>query len=75
MNLPDALPTSGWTHVAIQARPDGESSLVINRKRVVASLILLPTTPSHQWTLVVEGDAVGTEVLVRNLNIRREVRY
>ncbi len=75
VNLPDALPTSGWTHVAIQVRPDGEPSLVINRERVATSPILLPTTPSHQWTVVVEGDAVGTEVLVRNLNIWREVRY
>jgi hypothetical protein len=75
VKLPDALPTSEWTHVAIQVRADGESSLVVNHERVATSPILLPTIPRYQWTLIVEGDAVGTEVLVRNLNIWHEVRY
>ena len=75
VRLPDALPTSEWTHVAIQVRADGESSLVVNHERVATSPILLPTIPGHQWAIVIYGAAVGTEVLVRNLNIWREIRY
>jgi hypothetical protein len=75
VRVPDALPTSGWTHLAIQVRPDGECSLVVNRERVVTSPILLPTTPVNQWTMVIEGDAIGTEVFVRDLTIWKEVRY
>jgi hypothetical protein len=75
VRVPTALPTAGWTHIAIQVRADGGCSLVVNRQRVATSPILLPTNPRVQWTVAVDGDAVGTELLVRNLNIWREVRY
>ena len=51
VNLPDALPTSGWTHMAIQIRADGEPSLVVNRERVATSPVLLETTPLQQWNI------------------------
>ncbi|MBT8396744.1 MAG: AAA family ATPase [Gemmatimonadetes bacterium] len=73
--VPEDLPTSDWTHVAIQVRADGECSLVINRKRVATSPILVPTRPHAHWTVSIDGDAVDTEVFIRNLNIWREVRY
>ena len=73
--VPASLPSSGWTHVALQIRADGEPSLVINRERVLTSPILLPTVPRGQWTIKLRGDAVGTELFVRNLNIWQEVRY
>jgi hypothetical protein len=73
--LPDVLPTSGWTHVALQIMADGECSLVINRERVATSPRRIHTGSRFPWTVVVDGDAVGTEVYVRNLNIWREVRY
>ena len=74
-DLPDALPTSDWIHAAVQVRADGETSLVINRERVATSKVLLPTTPLHQWNLIVDGDAVGTRLFIRSLNIWPEVRY
>ncbi len=75
VRVPEALPTTGWTHLAIQVRADGECSLVVNRERVATSPILLPITPMNRWTVIVEGDAVETEVFIRDLNIWREVRY
>jgi hypothetical protein len=75
VNLPEALPSSGWTHLAIQVRADGEVSLVVNRERVGTSPVLLNTVPIHRWNLVLEGDAVGTRLFFRNLNIWPEVRY
>jgi hypothetical protein len=75
VRIPDALPTGDWTHVALQIRADGESSMVVNRQRVATSPVLLNTTPAHQWNLVLEGDAVGTRLFIRNLNIWPEVRY
>jgi len=74
-HLPEALPSSDWTHVAIQVRLDGESNLVVNRERVTTSPILLSTDPTFQWTVTIDADAVGTEVLVRNFNIWRGIRY
>lgn len=65
VRVPDALPTSDRAHLAIQVRADGECTLVVNRERVATSLILLPTIPREQWTLVIEGDAVGTEIFVK----------
>ena len=73
--VPESLPTSGWTHVAIQVRADGECSLVVNRERVATCPIHLRTDALHRWTVKLSGDAVGTEVYVRNLNIWRNVRY
>jgi hypothetical protein len=73
--IPEALPTQGWTHIALQVRPDGETSLVVDRERVATSPVLLTTQPKYQWTLLVDGDAVGTELFIRDLNIWREIRY
>lgn len=75
VRLPEDLPTSGWTHAALQVRPDGEASLVINRQRVATSPIRLSTVPHTRWTVVLDGDAVGTDVFVRDFAIWREVRY
>jgi len=75
VKLPGALPTSEWTHVAIQVRADGEASLVVNHERVATSPVLLHTSPRYQWTVSIDGDAMGTELLVKNLNIWLEVRY
>jgi hypothetical protein len=75
VEVPEALPTPGWTHVAIQVRADGEPSLVINRQRVATAPIRIRTTPRYQWSAVIDGDAVGTQPMVRNFGVWREVRY
>jgi len=75
VRLPGDLPSTEWTHVAIQVRADGEPSLVINRRRVATSPIRIEMQPRFQWSVVIDGDAVGTDLLVRNLSVWREVRY
>ena len=72
---PESLPPKRWTHLAIQVRPDGECSLVVDRERVGTCPIRIPTTPVAQWTVKLDGDAVGTDLYVRSLNIWTEVRY
>ena len=73
--VPGDLPSTEWTHVAIQIRADGEPTLVINRRKVATSPIRIEMEPRFQWSVVIDGDAVGTDLLVRNFSIWREVRY
>jgi len=75
IRLPHLLPPSNWTHVALQLRADGQVTLVVDRQPVATNPIHIHTQPKHQWTVLVEGSAVGTEIFVRNLNIWRGIRY
>jgi len=75
VGVPEDLPSAEWTHVAIQIRADGEPSLVINGQRVATSPIRIEMEPRFQWSVVIDGDAVGTDLLIRNLSVWREVRY
>jgi len=75
VRLPGTLPPADWTHVAIQVRADGLAALVVDRQVVAVSPVRLRVRPDEGWTIMVEGDAVGTDLLVRNLTIWREVRY
>ena len=75
VRLPGVLPPMDWTHVAIQVRADGQVGLVVDRKVVAVSPLRLRIRPDRSWTVTVQGDAVGTDLLARNLTIWRELRY
>lgn len=75
VRVPEALPSDGWVHLALQVRADGQTSLVVNRQRVAVAPVALDTRPSHQWVLLIQGDAIGTEIFVRNLAVWAGERY
>jgi hypothetical protein len=75
VSAPDVLPSSDWVHMALQIRADGECALILNRQKIGTSPIVLDTRPRHAWHLVLIGDAIGTEILVRNLAVWPGERY
>jgi DNA-binding SARP family transcriptional activator len=75
VRAPESFPPDDWTHLALQVRADGEATLVVNRQRLVSNPIRLHTPPESRWTLIVEGDAIGTDIYVRNLTIWLGERY
>jgi hypothetical protein len=75
VRVPDALPSDDWVHIALQVRADGDVSLVVDRERIASAPVTLQALPGKDWYLVVQGDAVGTELYVRNLSIWPGERY
>lgn len=75
VRVPDAFSPDEWTHVAVQIRPDGQTTLVVNGEIVATAPVRLRTEPRWRWHFTVHGDAVDTEVLVREVTIWKEVRY
>jgi len=75
VDVPEVLPTDDWVHVALQVRADGDVSLYLDHAFVARSPVRLPTEPLSQWVVFLDGEAVGTEVLVRNLAVWPEPRY
>ncbi|MGD2123481.1 MAG: AAA family ATPase [Gemmatimonadota bacterium] len=75
VRVPEDLPSDDWVHIALQVRADGYTSLVINRRRVGSAPVLLKSHEGKDWFLLLQGDAVGTELYVRNLSVWRGERY
>ena len=75
VDAPQVFPTDEWVHAAIQIRADGEVSLYLNHRLAAVSPVKLLTEPTNQWVVVLDGEAVGTELLVRNLAVWPEPRY
>jgi hypothetical protein len=73
--VPEALPSEDWVHIALQVRADGDVSLVVDRQRVASAPVTLQALPAKDWYLVIQGDALGTELYVRNLSIWPGERY
>jgi hypothetical protein len=61
--------------MALQVRADGEATLVLDGQRVATNPVLLQTQPGQEWTLVLQGDAVMSEIFVRNLAVWPGERY
>jgi hypothetical protein len=75
VRVPGALPADDWVHIALQVRADGDVSLVVDRQRITSAPVALQTLPGKEWYLVLQGDALGTELYVRDLRIWPGERY
>jgi hypothetical protein len=75
VRVPDALPSDDWVQIALQIRADGDASLVVDRRRITSAPVTLQLLPGIEWYLVIKGDAVGTELYVRNLRVWPGERY
>jgi DNA-binding SARP family transcriptional activator len=64
-----------WNHLAIQLRADGHASAYLNRKFLVESPLPVRVQPGERWRVVIQGAAVDTELLVRNIVLWRELRF
>ena len=73
--LDDVFPTDDWVSVAMQVRPDGHASLLINRELRLAFDAAIRLGEGTRWRVRISGDAVDTEVAVRNVLLWGEVRY
>lgn len=72
---PDQLPTTDWTHVALQFRPDGELSIWVNREHAFTAPLHIENDPDTRWRALLVGASVDTEVLVRNVRLWDGPRY
>jgi hypothetical protein len=68
------LPSRDWVHLALQIRPDGLSSIFLNREQINVSRY--PALPNNfTWKIELAGASVDTELLVRNLTLWRGERF
>ena len=70
-----ALPSRGWTHLAIQVISDGYAEVVVKRRVVAQSRLRLPDPGTARWHVCLFGASVDTRLLVRDLRVWRGVRY
>jgi DNA-binding SARP family transcriptional activator len=68
------LPSSAWTHVALQVRPDGKASLYLNRRHVAETPHAIPM-PAEGWRAALFGAALETRVFARNLALSHGPRF
>lgn len=75
LELPSFFPTDGWTHVALELRADGATSLYLNRRLVHQLALPLRNEPGTRWHVGLVNAATDTEVLVRRLVLWPGTRY
>jgi DNA-binding SARP family transcriptional activator len=54
------LPSDGWTHLALQIRPDGTASVFLDRELVERSEFQIGVDPESRWLVDLAGFAVDT---------------
>ncbi|MEQ8329836.1 MAG: AAA family ATPase [Longimicrobiales bacterium] len=64
-----------WTHLAIQVRPDGEGSLVLDRRVVFRHAGVMPAIARGPWRVAVFARTVDTRLRIRNVVLREGIRY
>lgn len=75
VSLADRQVPDGWTHLAIQVRPDGEGSLVVDRRVVFRHAGIMPAIARGPWRLALFARTVDTRLRVRNVVLREGIRY
>lgn len=69
------LPTEAWVHVALQVRPDGIGSLLLEREPIFETPYVIQGHASSLWKILLDGAAVDTELHFRDVTLWRGVRY
>lgn len=69
------LPSDDWIHVALQVRPDGIGSVILNREVVFETSYVLTGHDTSLWTITLDGAGVDTELLFRDITLWRGARY
>ncbi|MGM0669279.1 MAG: hypothetical protein ACQET1_06135, partial [Gemmatimonadota bacterium] len=69
------LPTGDWVHVALQVRPDGIGSLLLEREPIFETPYVIQGHASSLWKILLDGAAVDTELHFRDVTLWRGVRY
>ncbi|MEQ9398311.1 MAG: AAA family ATPase [Longimicrobiales bacterium] len=64
-----------WTHLAIQVRPDGEGSLVLDRRVVFRHAGVMPAIARGRWRPALFARTVDTRLRIRNVVLREGIRY
>lgn len=69
------FPTDDWVHLALQVRSDGIGSLVVDREPLFETPYMIRGHASSLWRILLEGAAVDTQLLFRDVTLWRGVRY
>ncbi len=72
---PQDLPPVDWTHVAVQVRPDGRVSLILNHRQVAEHPIRLTGTALDDWRIELAGHSLDTHLEVRYVALWSGPRY
>ena len=69
------LPSSDWTHLALQLRADGALSVFLNRELTHRSDVVLPLEPRARVHVRLGGASVDTRLLIRDVVLWRGERF
>jgi len=75
VDLPPHLSSDDWIHLGLQVRGDGQVMMVLDREVVAEGVVRLSSAPGSQWRIAFYGEALGTELLVRQLRVWQGERY
>ena len=70
-----AFPPIDWTHLALQVRPDGSASLVVNHRLVKELRVRLTGAAFDDWRVLLAGHSLDTRLQVRYVTLWRGPRY
>lgn len=73
--LPEGLSSDDWIHLGLQVRGDGQVRMVLDRQVVAEGVVRLTSDPGSQWRISLFGEALGTELLLRQLRVWQGERY
>ena len=73
--LPEGLSSDDWIHLGLQVRGDGQAMMVLDREVRAEGVVRLSSAPGSQWRISLTGEALGTELLVRQLRVWQGERY
>jgi len=69
------LPSSDWTHLALQLRADGALSVFLDRELAHRSDVVLPVEPQARVHVRLGGASVDTRLLIRDVVLWRGERF
>jgi DNA-binding SARP family transcriptional activator/energy-coupling factor transporter ATP-binding protein EcfA2 len=75
VDLPPHLSSDDWIHLGLQVRGDGQVMMVLDREVAAEGVVRLSSDPGSQWRISLTGEALGTELLVRQLRVWQGERY
>ena len=70
-----SLPSREWVHLAMQVRPDGFYTVLVNRNEVWRFQNPFGAYTGVGWRIELAGASVDTELLIRNLTLWRGERF
>ncbi|MFC1661495.1 hypothetical protein ACFL3S_08610 [Gemmatimonadota bacterium] len=73
--IPEGTGPTKWVQLALQIRPDGAVSVLVDRVSILESRVRVPIPPDSRWRIRLSGAAVDTHLYIRRLTVWPGQRY